>query len=71
MTGRASRSRTLSSGSGLEPFRIALPQVSLDHTLVAQHNLWLAFRQHLAEIQNDRSGADADDSDSDSDNSDA
>src|SRR5882672_4675034 len=53
--------RTSSKGSGLEPFRIALPQVSLDHTLVAEHHLRLAFSQHLSEVKHDRPPANPDD----------
>src|SRR6267378_2475748 len=53
--------RTLSSGSGPEPFRIALPQVRLDHALVAQHHLRLALSQNLPKVEHDRPPADPDD----------
>src|SRR6267143_3293881 len=57
----AVRPRTSRRGSGLEPFRVALTEVGLDHTLVAKHDLGLSLRQDTAAIEDDRAAADADD----------
>src|SRR4030088_3568654 len=57
----AVRPVTLSSGSGLEAFGIALAQVGLDHPLVAQHNLRFPIREHPTGLEHDRPSADADD----------
>src|SRR3977135_336006 len=57
----AVRPLTLSKGSGLEAFGIALAQGGLDHPLVRQHNLRLPIREHLAGLEHDRPAAHADD----------
>src|SRR5260370_33982591 len=51
--------RTLSSGSGLDSFGIAVAQVGLDHPLVTQHDLRLPPGQDLAARQNCSLAADA------------
>src|SRR5712691_13142102 len=57
----AVRPRTSSSGSGLKPFRIALPEVGLDHALVSQHDLRLALGQDATRLEDDGPAADPDD----------
>src|SRR5258708_14347559 len=42
----ALRPRTLTTGSGLRPFRLALSEVGLDHPLILQHHLRLTLGQH-------------------------
>src|SRR6266849_8867111 len=57
----AVRPRTSSSGSGFGPFRIALPQIGLDHALVAKHDLRLALGQHATRLEHDGPAAHPDD----------
>src|ERR1700730_5036888 len=57
----AVRPRTSRRGSGLEPFRIALAKVCLDHALVPQDDLGLALGQDVTALEDDRAAADPDD----------
>src|SRR5258708_32828861 len=57
----ALRPRTLSRGSGLGPFPIALSEVGLDHPLIRQHHLRLTLGQHATGLEHDRPVADPDD----------
>src|SRR5438309_2691547 len=57
----AVRPRTSSRVSGLEAVGIALAEVGMDHALVPQHDLRLALRKDVTEVEDDRPAAHADD----------